>query len=431
MNFLDRYFKLHEHGSSVSIECMAGLTTYLTMVYVVFVNPLIMSQLGMDYGAVFVATCLAAAFGSLVMGLYANYPIALAPSMGLLVFFAYSVVQGHGYPWQVALGIVFVSGVLFFIMTLLKLREWIINAIPESLKRAMVAGLGLLLAITALKNVGIVIDHPVNLLTTGSWFNVNIWLFLFGFFLIVVLSSRNVPGAILLSMLFTTVVGVALGQVHFTHIISMPPSIKPTLLQLQWPDFTDIGMLVMIFSFVFVALFDSIVTLIGVVYETDLVDEEGRIPRIRQALTSDSLAVMAGGLLGTSTVGSYIESITGVKAGGRTGLTAVVVALLFLLTLFFAPLAETVPHYAASSALIFVGCLMLRSLTDIEWNDYTECLPAALTAVLMPFTFSIAKSISIGFMSYVLLKILAGRYKELNLTLFILALIFAAYLLIV
>ncbi|WP_119165726.1 NCS2 family permease [Algihabitans albus] len=418
---LEKFFDLRGHGTTVKTEVIAGITTFLTMAYIAFVNPAILSDAGMDFGAVFVATCIAAAVGTLIMGLYANYPIALAPGMGLNAFFTYGVVLGMGHTWQVALGAVFLSGILFVILSILPVREWIINAIPKGLKMAISAGIGLFLGIIALKNAGIVVDHPATLVTIGDLTAWPALLALFGFTIMVALDRLRVPGAVIIGILAITAIGVLLGVSEFKGVVALPPDPSPTFLQLDLAGAFKIALLSVVFTFLFVDLFDTAGTLIGVAHRAGLLDAEGKLPRLRQALMADSSSSVIGSVVGTSTTTSYIESAAGIKAGGRTGLTAVVVALLFLLTLFFAPLAGTVPAFATAPALLFVACLMTRGLAEIDWEDVTEYAPAVLTALAMPLTFSIAHGIGLGFIAYALVKILTGRISECSVAVLIIA----------
>jgi AGZA family xanthine/uracil permease-like MFS transporter len=409
---LDAYFKLSDNQTTVRREILAGVTTFLTMAYIAFVNPNILADTGMDRDAVFVATCVAAALGSLIMGLWANYPIALAPGMGLNAFFTYTVVLGMGHTWQVALGAVFIAGVLFFILSVLKVREWIINAIPHGLKLAIAAGIGLFLGIIGLKNAGIIVDHPVTLVTMGD---LSLWpalLAVGGFLVMAALDSRRVPGAITIAILLTTAVGVITGVSPFGGVFSVPPSVAPTFLQMDIVGALDVSLISVIFAFLFVDLFDTAGTLIGVAHRGGMLDEQGRLPRLGRALMSDSSATVVGAVFGTSTTTSYIESVAGVKAGGRTGLTAVTVAVLFLLCLFFSPLAGTIPSYATAPALLLVACLMMRGLTEVDWEDVTEYAPAVVTAIGIPLTFSISDGIGFGFVTYAAIKILSGRFSE-------------------
>ncbi len=411
---LDRFFSLTDNGTTVRTEVIAGATTFLTMAYIVFVNPMILADAGMDRGAVFVATCLAAATGTLLMGLYANYPIALAPGMGLNAYFTYTVVGQMGYTWQVALGAVFVSGVLFLVLSLSPARTWVVNAIPQSLKLAISAGIGLFLAIIALKNAGIIVAHPATLVSVGNLTAPSVWLAAIGFIAILALDRVRVPGAILIAVLGVTVIGVLSGVSPFNGVVSTPPSLAPTLLQLDIAGALELGLITVVFAFFFVDLFDTVGTLVGVFTRAGLLDSNGHLPRLRQALVADSVATIAGAALGTSTTTSYVESAAGTNAGGRTGLVAVVVAVLFLLALFFAPLATTVPGYATAPALLFIACLMARSITEIDWDDATEYAPAVITMIAMPLTFSIATGIGFGFICYTAAKAVTGQVHRLN-----------------
>jgi len=424
MKAIDRYFELHKHGTDVRTEILAGIATFLTMAYIIFVNPSILSAAGMDQGAVFVATCLAAALSSAIMGLYANYPIALAPGMGLNAYFAFGMVQGMGLPWQTALGAVFVSGLIAVLLSISPAREWIFNSIPTTLKMAISAGIGLFLGIIALKNAGIITANPNTLVTLGDLHSLPVVLAAGGFMVMVALEARNVTGAIIIAILLTTAVGVALGVSPAQGLMSMPPSLAPTFLQLDIGHAFEVGLVTIIFSLVFVDLFDTAGTLVGVSHRAGLLTPDGKLPRLRKALIADSSASMIGALLGTSNTTSYIESAAGVKVGGRTGLTAVTVAVLFLLALFFSPLAGTVPAYATAPALLFVACLMARGLTEIDWNDATEYAPAVVTAIAMPLTFSIATGIAFGFITYAGIKILSGRAREMSIAVTVLAALF-------
>jgi len=421
---LDRYFKLQEHHTNVRTELIAGATTFLTMAYIIFVNPSILEAAGMDKGAVFVATCLAAALSSLIMGLYANYPIALAPGMGLNAYFAFGLVQGMGLSWQTALGAVFLSGLIAVILSVTPVREWLFDAIPKTLKMAISAGIGLFLGIIALKSAGVIAAHPATFVTIGDLTEMPVLLATLGFIVMIALDARGVPGAIIIAILLTTAAGVALGVTPSQGIISMPPSLAPTFFQLDIAGALEIGLLAIIFALLFVDLFDTAGTLVGVAHRAGLLTPEGKLPRLRKALVADSSATMIGALLGTSNTTSYIESAAGVKAGGRTGLTAATVAGLFLLALFLAPLAGTVPAYATAPALLFVACLMARGLTEIDWDDPTEYAPAVVTALAMPLTFSIAHGIAFGFITYAGAKILTGRAKEMNIAVPVLAVLF-------
>ena len=421
---LEQYFRLSENGTSVRREIIAGITTFLTLAYIIFVNPAILSDAGMDHGAVFVATCLAAAVGTAVMGLYANYPVALAPGMGLNAYFTYGVVLGMGYTWQVGLGAVFISGVLFLILSVLPVREWIINAIPRSLKIAISAGIGLFLAIIAMKNAGIVVDHPATLVGLGDLSSWPPILAAAGFCIIAGLTALRVTGAIIIAILGVTAVGVLLGVSEGGGIVSMPPSLAPTFLQMDLAGAFNVGLVSIVFAFLFVDLFDTAGTLVGLAHRAGMLDSEGKLPRLKKALMADSTATVAGAMFGTSTTTSYIESAAGMNAGGRTGLTAVVVAVLFVAALFFAPLAGIVPAYATAPALLFVACLMVRGLAEIDWDDITDVAPCVITAIAMPLTFSIATGIGFGFISYAVIKTLSGRVGEVGIAVWVLAALF-------
>lgn len=417
----EKLFQLKAHGTTVRTEILAGLTTFLTMAYIVFVNPMMMSDAGIDPGAAFVATCLAAAIGSLIMGLWANYPIALAPGMGLNAFFAYTVVGSMGYSWQVALGAVFISGLLFFLLSIFKIREWIINSIPLPLRSAIAAGIGLFLALIALKNAGLVVDHPATLVALGDLTQPGPLLAALGFAVIVALAYRRVTGAVMIGILLITGISLLTGLTQASGIVSAPPSLAPTFLELDLRGALEIGLISVIFAFLFVDLFDTSGTLIGVAQKANLVDAEGKMPRLGRALMADSTATMAGAMLGTSTTTSYIESAAGTSAGGRTGLTACVVAALFLLCLFFSPLAGAVPAFATAPALLFVAVLMTGGLVQVNWEDLTEAAPVVITAIMMPLTFSIANGIALGFIAWTAIKLLSGRWRELNPSLYVLA----------
>ena len=418
-------FDLRGHGTDPKTEIMAGVTTFLTMAYITVVNPSILQAAGMDFGAVFVATCLAAALGTALMGLLANYPIALAPGMGLNAFFTYSVVQGMGHAWPVALGAVFVSGLLFLVLSLLPVRRWLIDSIPHSLVLAISAGIGFFLALVALQSAGIVVSHPTTLVTLSDLREPTALLALLGFVGIIGLERRGVPGAILLGILGITLLGIVLGASEWRGFASLPPSLAPTLLALDVRGALTLDLLPVVFAFLFIDLFDTAGTLVGVGHRAGLLDERGHLPRLGRALVADSSATVAGALLGTSTTTSYIESAAGVKAGGRTGLCALVVALLFLLCLFFAPLAQSVPAYATAPALLFVACVMARGLAELDWDDPTEYGPAVVAALAMPLSYSIADGIGIGVLCYAGAKLLAGRYSQCPPAVWVIAALFA------
>ncbi len=420
---LERTFRLAEHGTTVRTELLAGLTTFLTMAYIVFVNPSILADAGMPRGAVFVATCLVAALGSAIMGLYANYPIALAPGMGLNAYFTYVVVQGLGFSWPAALGAVFISGLCFLIVTLTGLRAIIVAGIPRSMRIAITVGIGLFLAIIALKNAGLVAASPATFVTLGDLHKPEVVLAVIGFLMVAVLAARKVRAALLSSILTVTILSFAVAGNSFQGVVSLPPSIAPTLLALDIPGALSGGLLNVILVLFLVELFDATGTLMGVANRAGLLTE-GRMRRLDRALMADSASVFAGSLLGTSSTTAYLESAAGVEEGGRTGLTAVTVAVLFLACLFFAPLAAAVPPYATAPALFYVACLMLRDLADLDWDDRTEVIPACVTALLMPFTFSIATGVACGFITFAALKLLAGRAREVKPVVWVIAALF-------
>lgn len=407
-------FQLAQHGTTVRTELVAGVTTFLTMAYIIFVNPEILSAAGMDRDAVFVATCIAAIIGTLIMGLVANYPIALAPGMGLNAFFAFTVVLTYGFTWQEALGAVFCSGVLFVLLSIFKVREAIINAFPRVLKMATSAGIGLFLGIIALKNAGIVVAHPATYITLGNLVQWPIILMILGFVLITVLNHHQVIGGTVIGILAVALLGLPLGLTEYTGLVSMPPDVTPTLLALDLSRVFDLTFLVVVFTLLFVDVFDTAGTLIGVSHRAQLLDEQDRLPRMKQALLADSSATVAGALVGTSNTTSYIESAAGVSVGGRTGLTAVVTAGCFALALFMAPLAGMIPAYATAAALLYVACVMAQGLTEIDWNDTTEYVPGVVTAIAMPLTFSIAAGIGLGMITYVLIKLFSGKFKQVS-----------------
>jgi len=419
----ERFFKLAENGTSVRTELIAGLTTFLTMSYIIFVNPEILSTTGMDRDAVFVATCIAAALGSAVMALVANWPIGMAPGMGLNAFFAFTVVAALGFSWQQALGAVFISGVIFVILTVTGVRSWLIAGIPHSLRSAIAAGIGLFLGIIALKNAGIVVDNPATLVGLGDLKQTGPLLAVFGFFVIAVLDALRVRGSILIGILAVTVLSWITGVSTFNGLVAMPPSVAPTFLQLDIVGALHSGLVHVILVFVLVEVFDATGTLIGVAKRAKLI-EEGKPNRLGRALLADSAAIVAGSLLGTSSTTAYVESASGVQAGGRTGLTALVIAVLFLASLFISPLAGSVPTYATAPALLYVAGLMMRELTEVDWDQLTEAAPAAITAIIMPFTYSIANGLAFGFISYVVLKAFTGKWRDIHPATLIVAVLF-------
>lgn len=421
---LERLFKLSENKTTFRTEILAGVTTFLTMCYIIIVNPMILSETGMDHGAVFVATCLAAAIGCLVMGIVANYPIALAPGMGLNAYFTYSVCLGMGVSWQTALAAVFVSGIIFIAISMFKIREAIVNAIPMSLKLAIGGGIGLFLALIALKNAGVIVDNPATLVGLGDLKQPTVLLALLGFLMVVVMHHFKVRGAIIISILVLTAISTALGLSEFKGVVGEIPSIAPTFMQMDFEGLFTASLIGVIFVFFLVDLFDSTGTLVGVSHRAGLL-QDGKLPRLKKALFADSSAIVAGAALGTSSTTPYIESSAGVAAGGRTGLTAVIVGLLFIACLFLAPLAQSVPGFATAPALLFVGVLMIQGIVHIDWDDITEAVPAFLTVVFMPFTYSIADGIAMGFISYALIKLLTGKAKSVPYMVWIIAALWA------
>ncbi|ECG7314205.1 NCS2 family permease [Salmonella enterica subsp. enterica serovar Tennessee] len=421
---LERVFKLREHGTTARTEVIAGFTTFLTMVYIVFVNPQILGVAGMDTSAVFVTTCLIAAFGSILMGLFANLPVALAPAMGLNAFFAFVVVQAMGLPWQVGMGAIFWGAVGLLLLTIFRVRYWMIANIPVSLRVGITSGIGLFIGMMGLKNAGVIVANPETLVSIGNLTSHSVLLGVLGFFIIAILASRNIHAAVLVSIIVTTLLGWMMGDVHYNGIVSAPPSVTSVVGHVDLAGSFNLGLAGIIFSFMLVNLFDSSGTLIGVTDKAGLADEKGKFPRMKQALFVDSISSVTGAFVGTSSVTAYIESSSGVSVGGRTGLTAVVVGILFLLVIFLSPLAGMVPPYAAAGALIYVGVLMTSSLARVNWQDLTESVPAFITAVMMPFSFSITEGIALGFISYCVMKIGTGRLRDLSPCVVIVALLF-------
>ncbi|HAF3318099.1 TPA: NCS2 family permease [Salmonella enterica] len=421
---LERVFKLREHGTTARTEVIAGFTTFLTMVYIVFVNPQILGVAGMDTSAVFVTTCLIAAFGSILMGLFANLPVALAPAMGLNAFFAFVVVQAMGLPWQVGMGAIFWGAVGLLLLTIFRVRYWMIANIPVSLRVGITSGIGLFIGMMGLKNAGVIVANPETLVSIGNLTSHSVLLGVLGFFIIAILASRNIHAAVLVSIIVTTLLGWMMGDVHYNGIVSAPPSVTSVVGHVDLAGSFNLGLAGVIFSFMLVNLFDSSGTLIGVTDKAGLADAKGKFPRMKQALFVDSISSVTGAFVGTSSVTAYIESSSGVSVGGRTGLTAVVVGILFLLVIFLSPLAGMVPPYAAAGALIYVGVLMTSSLARVNWLDLTESVPAFITAVMMPFSFSITEGIALGFISYCVMKIGTGRLRDLSPCVVIVALLF-------
>lgn len=424
LGLFERVFKLREHGTTVRTEVIAGFTTFLTMVYIVFVNPQILGAAGMDTQAVFVTTCLIAAFGSILMGVVANLPVALAPAMGLNAFFAFVVVGAMGISWQTGMGAIFWGAVGLLLLTLFRVRYWMIANIPLSLRVGITSGIGLFIGMMGLKNAGIIVANPDTLVTIGHLTSHNVLLGALGFFIISILASRNIHAAVLVSIVVITLLAWLLGDVQYQGIIAAPPSISSVVGQVDLLGSLDVSLAGVIFAFMLVNLFDSSGTLLGVTDKAGLADAKGQFPRMKQALFVDSISSVAGSFIGTSSVTAYIESSSGVSVGGRTGLMAVVVGLLFLLVIFLSPLASMVPPYAAAGALIYVGVLMTSSLARVKWDDLTESVPAFVTAVMMPFSFSITEGIALGFISYCVMKLGTGRWREISPCVVVIALLF-------
>jgi len=423
---LEQFFSLEENQTTLQKEILAGITTFVTMAYIIFVNPQMMAQSGMDYGAIFVGTCLAASFACLFMGLYANWPVGLAPGMGLNAFFTYTVVGEMGYTWEVALGAVFIAGTLFFIMSITSLRRWMLDSIPLNLRIAMGAGVGLFIGFIGLKNGGIIVANGATFLSLGDFTNLSTLLAGIGFLIISILSIRKIPGAIIIGILAVTLVGVLLELVEIEGIFALPPDVIPVLMQLDILGALDIAMISVIMSFLFVNLFDTAGTLFGVATRANLVQDSGDIKDLDKALKVDSSSSIFGSFLGCAPVTSYVESSSGIEAGGRTGLTAVIVGILFLLATFLSPLAAAVPAYATSGALIYVSILMLSGMESLNWNDQSELLPALVIVVMIPLTFSIANGIALGFLAYVSLKVFVGEISKISLGAWFLTVIFVA-----
>ena len=423
-NFLNDFFKLDLNNTDIKSEIIAGFTTFLTMAYIIFVNPQIMEASGMDKGAIFVGTCLAAAIACFVMGIFANWPIGLAPGMGLNAFFTYTVVGEMGYAWEVALGAVFIAGILFFVMSVTNLRSWMIASIPMNLRIAMGAGVGLFIGIIGLKSGGIIITNDATLLALGDFTKIETLLAAIGFLIISALSIRKIPGAIIIGILIITAVSIFADLIQFNGIISSPPDIAPTFMKLDILGALNLSMLTVIMSFLFVNLFDTTGTLVGVATRANLLDENGEAENLDKALKADSGASIFGTFFGCSPVTSYVESSAGVEAGGRTGLTAVIVGFLFVLAVFLSPLASIIPAYATAGALVYVAILMLGGMEKLNWSHVTELLPALVILIMIPLTFSIADGIALGFLSYVVLKITNGEIKNITSAAWFLTIIF-------
>jgi len=431
---ISKYFHFDELGTNIKVEIVAGFTTFMAMAYIMFVQPAVLQVAGMDFDAVFVATCLSSFIATLIMGVYANYPIALAPGMGENFFFVYTVVLTMGLSWQAALGAVLISGVVFVILTFLRIREMIINAIPESLKYGIAAGIGLFIAFIGLVQAGIIIKSPGGIVSLGNLHSSPVILAIIGVLVIAILLSLRIKGAILIGMVVTAILGLPMGIIKYQGIASLPPSISPTFFKLDLVSTFKLGGITVIAIFLFMDMFDTIGTLVGVGTATGYI-KDGKLPRANKALLADATGTIFGAVLGTSTVTSYIESTTGVSSGGRTGFASVVTGILFLVSLFFVPLVrmigggvevtENVFLYPVTApALIIVGSMMLKSIARINWNEPSEYIPAFLTLIGMPLTYSIADGLAFGFVSYPILKLASGKGKQVNWLCYLLAILF-------
>ena len=426
IDMLDSLFKLNVNDTNIKKEILAGFTTFITMSYIIFVNPQIMSSTGMDFGAVFVGTCLAASIACFIMGFIANWPVGLAPGMGLNAFFTYSVVGEMGYSWETALGAVFLSGILFFIMSVTPIRKWIIDSIPENLRIAMASGVGFFIGFIGLKNGGIIVSNDTTFLSLGDFSNIKTLLSALGFLLIAILTIRNIKGSIIISILIITLLSLTLGLVEFNGVISYPPSLNPVFLHLDIIGAIDVAMVSVIASFLFVNLFDTTGTLFGVATRANFIDEKGNISNLDKALKCDSSTSIIGTFFGCAPVTSYVESSSGIEAGGRTGLTAITIGFLFLFSIFLSPLASIVPSYATSGALIYVSFLILSGLQKLDWTDLSELMPSLIIVVMIPLTFSIADGISLGFIAFIVMKIASGNIKSISSGSWFLTLIFVS-----
>ena len=420
MNAIERYFGINGENTTIKTEILAGVTTFLTMAYIIFVNPNVLADAGMDKGAVFVATCLAAAIGCFIMGFYARLPVAQALGMGLNAFFTYGVVLGMGYSWQTALGAVFLSGCIFVLLSLFKIREIIINSIPDSIKQGVVAGIGAFLAFISMQTAGVIVNNDATLVGLGDMTAFAPAMAALGFIIIVGLSHKKIPGAVTIGILLVALISLITGNTQFSGIISAPPSIAPTFMQLDIAGAFDVAMISVIFAFLFVDLFDTAGTLIATTSQAGLIGKDGKIPNMGKALLADSTATVAGTLLGTSSTTSYIESVSGIASGGRTGLMAVTVGVLFLLSVFFSPLAAMIPGYATAGAIFYVAVLMMGTLKDVKWHDLTEAAPVVVVLLFTPLTYSVADGIALGFITYTAIKVVAGKFSDVSIPVWLL-----------
>lgn len=421
---LQKLFGFVPSSMTVKREVIAGITTFLTMAYILAVNPSILSDAGMDKGAVFTATVISSVLATLVMAIYAKLPFALAPGMGLNAFFAYTVVLTMGYSWQFALTAVFIEGIIFILLTLTGLRQKIVDSMPLVLRRAISPGIGFFIAFIGLKNAGIVSASPATFVTMGNLHDPAVLLAAFGILLSAVLLIKKVTGALLIGILVTTVIGIPLGVTHFTSVLDVPPSIAPVVMKFEWHNVLSFDMAICVLTFLFIDMFDTIGTLLGVSHRAGMVDEKGNIPHLTEAFMADAIGTAAGAMLGTSTVTTYVESASGVNAGGRSGLTSFTTAICFVLALFLAPLFLAIPAQATAPALVLVGVMMMTDVSKLHLGDFADAVPAFVCIALMPLTYSISDGILMGLITYVLLRIFAGRYRELKLGMIVLAVLF-------
>ncbi len=420
----EKFYQLKANGTTVKTEVLAGITTFLTMAYILAVNPNILAAAGMDKNALFTATAVASIVGTLAMALYAKLPFAQAPGMGMNAFFAFTVVLGMGYSWQFALTAILIEGVIFFIMNMLNIREAIVNAIPATLKNAISAGIGLFIAFIGLQNSGIVVNNDATLVQIGDITHGTALLALIGLVITAVLLIRKVKGALLVGILATAVIGIPMGITTFSGIMDVPPSPAPLFFKFDFSKFFTFDMLIVTFTFLFVDVFDTVGTLIGVCSKANMLDAKGQIPNVKKAFYADAIGTTSGAIFGTSAVTTYVESAAGVSVGGRTGLTALVTAGCFVLALFFAPLFLSIPGAATAPILILVGLMMLSPIKDIDLDDYAESVPAFICIIAMPLMYSIAEGIALGLLSYVLLNMISGKFKKVSVAMYILAILF-------
>lgn len=420
----EKYFQLKQNGTTVKTEVIAGITTFLTMAYILAVNPNILSATGMDINALFTTTAIAAIVGTLVMALWAKLPFALAPGMGLNAFFAFTVVLGMGHSWQFALTAVLIEGLIFILLTVFNIREAIVDAIPRSLKTAISAGIGLFIAFIGLQNAGIIVNNDATLVSLGEITQGTGLLAMLGILITGALLILKVKGALLIGILATAVIGIPLGITQVQGLVSTPPSIEPIFFKFEFAQILSWDMLIVVFTFLFVDIFDTLGTLVGVSGKAGMLDKEGRIPNAKKAFMADAIGTTVGSMIGTSTVTTYVESASGVSEGGRTGLTALVTAGCFFLALFFAPLFLSIPGAATAPALVLVGLFMLSPIKELDLTDYSEAIPAFICIIAMPLAYSIAEGITLGLLSYVIINLLSGKWKKLSIGMYILAILF-------